>query len=321
MDKQTIAWLDDSDPVIRFRLHRDFLNSDPETVKQIRASIATQGWGKAFLDHRNENKHWGLAYYLPKFTSTHYTLLSLRMIHYPQNDPRVLETVNMILDQNIGPGGGIAPNLKYPNDEVCITGMFLNIAAYFKAPALKLNSLIDFLMKVQLKDGGFNCRYAHKPTHHSSVHTTLSVCEGLWEYEKNGYTYRLDDVRQKRLEGEEFLLCHHLFKSDKDGHVISDSFLSMHWPYHWFYDVMRALEYFVKSDHPGDPRMNDALDWLLSQGHDGLWPLSPRRNGQYFFTMEKVSRKSKINTLRALSILDKYRPEEGSAKEQNPLKQ
>lgn len=306
MDQKIIDWLDDSDPVIRFRLHRDILHSDPQTVNQIRQSIATQGWGKAFMDHRNENKHWGLAYYLPKYTSTHYTLLSLRMIHYPNGDPRINETIDMILSQNIAKDGGITHRIDHPTSEVCITGMFLNVACYFKAPGDKLKSIIDYLLSTQLQDGGFNCRYAQKGTHHSSVHTTLSVCEGLWEYEKNGYAYRVDEVRQKRQEGEEFLLCHKLFKSDKTDTCISDTFLKMSWPYHWFYDVTRALEYFVKSDHPTDPRMQEALDWLSAQEKDGVWPLNPKRSGQYFFTMEKVSRRSKINTLRAVAILNKY---------------
>jgi hypothetical protein len=306
MDQKIIDWLEDSDPVIRFRLHRDLLHSDPFIVNQIRESIATQGWGKAFMDHRNDDKHWGQAYYLPKYTSTHYTLLSLRMIHYPVGDPRIEETIDMILTQNIGNGGGITHSIKYPTSEVCITGMFLNVACYFKAPMEKLQSLIDYLIKTQLSDGGFNCRYAHKKTHHSSVHTTLSVCEGLWEYEKNGYTYRLDEVRQKRKEGEEFLLGHKLFKSDKTDSIINESFLTMPWPYHWCYDVMRALEYFVKSNHPYDPRMQEAIDWLKSKETQGIWPMNPKRNGQYFFTMEKVSRRSKINTVRAMAILIKY---------------
>ena len=314
MDQKIIDWLDDSDPVIRFRLHRDILHSDPQIVNQIRQSIATQGWGKAFLDHRNENKHWGLAYYLPKYTSTHYTLLSLRMIHYPIGDPRINDTIDMILTQNIAKDGGITHRIDTPVSEVCITGMFLNVACYFKAPEEKLRSIIDYLLGTQLKDGGFNCRYAQKRTHHSSVHTTLSVCEGLWEYEKNGYAYHLEEVRQKRQEAEEFLLCHKLFKSDKTGDIISDTFLKMSWPYHWFYDVTRALEYFVKSDHPYDPRMQEALDWLSAQEKDGVWPLNPKRSGQYFFTMEKVSRRSKINTLRAVAILNKYgtQPEQKS---------
>lgn len=309
MDQKIIDWLDNADPVIRYRLHRDILHSDPLIVNQIRQSIATQGWGKAFMDHRNPNKHWGQAYYLPKYTSTHYTLLSLRMIHYPIGDPRINETIDMILTQNIGSGGGIKPSLSYPSSEVCITGMFLNITSYFRAPEAKIKSLIDFLLSTALSDGGFNCNYARKGTHHSSVHTTLSVCEGLWEYEKNGYTYRLAEVTQKRHDAEEFLLFHKLYQSDKTGAIISDSFLKMPWPYHWFYDVARALEYFVKSNHAYDPRMQDALDWLKSQAKDGVWPLSPKRSGQYFFTMEKVSRHSKINTLRAQAILNKYETE------------
>jgi len=314
MNKALIDWLDKADPVLRYRLHRDVLHGDPETVKAIRNSIATEGWGKAFMDHRNENKQWGQAYYLPKWTSTHYTMLSLRMIHYPPGDPRITETIAMILDQNIGNLGGITTSFKYPTSEVCITGMFLNVACYFKADPDKLKSIIDYLIFTQLKDGGFNCRYAHKGTHHSSVHTTLSVCEGFWEYEKNGYTYRIDEVKAKRKEGEEFLLCHRLFKSDKEDRIINPAFLSNHWPYHWHYDVTRALEYFVKSNHPHDDRMNDALDWIVSQGENGIWPLSPRYSGHYFFLMDKASERRKIATLRAWNILDKYRPEEGSRK-------
>lgn len=318
MDQSLITWLDDADPVIRFRLHRDVLHSDAETLKKIRAEIAATGWGKAFMDHRNEDQQWGEAYYLPKWTSTHYTLLSLRMIHFPPSDARIRATIALILRENIAQDGGIMPSQKYARSEVCITGMFLNCACYFRADADQLRSLIDFLMGVQLKDGGFNCRYAQKKTHHSSLHSTLSVCEGLWEYEKNGYVYRIDEVKQKRKEAEEFILLHHLFKSDKEERIINENFLSMHWPYHWHYDVMRALEYFTKSNHPYDPRMREALDWLIAQAHEGLWPLSQRYQGQYFFLMEKVSRKSKINTLRALNILDRYIPEEGSLKVLKP---
>jgi len=306
MDQKIIEWLDDSDPVIRFRLYRDILQSDQDTLNKIQNSIASEGWGKAFMDFRNESKHWGSAYYQPKWTSTHYTLLSLRMFFYPANDPRIHETIDLVLRENIGKEGGIVHKPNYPRSDVCINGMFLKFATYFKAPEEKLTSIIDFLLSTQLKDGGFNCQYHKKETHHSSVHTTLSVCEGFWEYEKMGYTYRLNEVRQQRDEGEEFLLAHHLYKSDKDGHIINEAFLSGHWPYYWHYDVLRALEYFTESKHPYDPRMKEALEWLKSKGRDGYWPLSPHYSGPTFYLMEKVSQKSKINTLRAVSILAQY---------------
>lgn len=308
MDKKTLSWLEDSDPVIRFRLHRDLLKSDPKIIQSIQNEIEKTGWGAAFLSHQNLDGHWGLAYYLPKFTSTHYTLLMLRMIWFPNTNLIILNTVEMVLDQNIAQDGGLGHRIGYPTSDVCIVGMFLNVACYFKATEDKLKTLIDFFIKVQLKDGGFNCQYKKKHTHHSSVHTTLSVAEGLWEYERNGYTYKLDEVKRMRHEANEFILMHHLYKSDKDGHIMDNHFLSMHWPYHWHYDILRVLEYFAFSDSPYDKRMKDALDWLESKKKNGVWSLSPRYAGQYFFTMEKVSQNSKINTIRATYVLDKFFP-------------
>ncbi|TXT16698.1 MAG: hypothetical protein FD133_1714 [Erysipelotrichaceae bacterium] len=118
--------------------------------------------------------------------------------------------------------------------------------------------------------------------------------------------YKLDEVKRMRQEANEFILMHHLYKSDKDGHIMDEHFLSMHWPYHWHYDLLRALEYFAFSDSPYDERMKDALDWLESKRQNEAWSLSPRYAGQYFFTMEKVSQRSKINTIRATYVLDKF---------------
>ena len=40
--------------------------------------IAIEGWGAKYLSLQNKNGHWGKAFYQPKWTSTHYTLLDLR---------------------------------------------------------------------------------------------------------------------------------------------------------------------------------------------------------------------------------------------------
>jgi len=202
--------------------------------------------------------------------------------------------------------GGITPSLGYHRSECCITGMFLNVACYFKTAEKQLTSLIDYLLSQVMKDGGFNCRHPKQKVHHSSLHTTICVCEGLWEYEKGEYTYRIDEVHKARLDAQEFILAHHLFKSDKTGDIIDPHFLSLHWPYHWHYDVLRALEYFGKTDTAYDQRMQDALDWLMSKGKNGIYPLSSPYQGKTFFIMEKASKSSKINTLRATQILQRF---------------
>ena len=57
MDEKIISWLDDSDPVIRFRLHRDLLKSNPKLCQSIQNDIEKTGWGASFLTHQNPDGH------------------------------------------------------------------------------------------------------------------------------------------------------------------------------------------------------------------------------------------------------------------------
>jgi hypothetical protein len=52
-------------------------------------------------------------------------------------------------------------------------------------------------------DGGFNCLLNTVGATHSSLHSTISVLEGILEYEKNGYTYRLSELAKAKLDSEE----------------------------------------------------------------------------------------------------------------------
>jgi hypothetical protein len=102
---------------------------------------------------------------------------------------------------------------------------------------------------MQLPDGGYNCRHPRYQVHHGSFHTTICVLEGLWEYQNQGYLYRIDEVKSSRKSAEEFLLMHRLFLSDKDGRIIDDHFLSMHYPVigimmccgHWTTSLYRGI--------------------------------------------------------------------------------
>ncbi|HAK45944.1 MAG TPA: hypothetical protein DCO79_08520 [Spirochaeta sp.] len=50
---------------------------------EIQARIEYEGWGAEYLKHRKPDGHWGLRFYQPKWTSSHYTLLELRNICMP----------------------------------------------------------------------------------------------------------------------------------------------------------------------------------------------------------------------------------------------
>jgi hypothetical protein len=92
------------------------------------------------------------------------------------------------------------------------------------------------------------------------------------------------------------------------GELINRRWLLLSFPPRWFYDVLRALEYFRVSGVGPDPRMDDAIEVLSDkQRPDGTWPLQGRHPGKVHFEMEDGAGKpSKWNTLRALRTLRWY---------------
>ncbi len=161
-----------------------------------------------------------------------------------------------------------------------------------------------------MADGGFNCRLNRSGAVHSSLHTTLSMLEGIREYARNGYTYRLAELEAIAAACREFILVHQLFRSDHTGKVIDRRFLMLSYPGRWRYDILRCLDYFQSAGIAYDPRMQPALDHLLGKRRkDGTWPVQARHAGQVHFEMEKTGGPSRWNTLRALRVLRHFAEE------------
>ena len=302
---ELIDWLLQGDISIQFQVYRDLLADEKPELQQ---KIESQGWGKQLLDLQNENGHWGLGFYQPKWISTHYTLLDLKYINISPLQPKIRKTVLKIAEQEKGKDGGINPAQYNNNSDACINGMFLNYASYFKIEEEKLKSPIDFLLSQIMPDGGFNCMKNRSGARHSSLHTTLSVLEGITEFEKNGYTYRRKDLQKARESCVEFILQHQLFKSDKTGKTINPGFLKFPYPCRWKYDILKALDYFQHSNTKFDVRMKPALEIIGEKRNtDGTWNLNAKYPGKQHFEMEKAGKASRWNTLRALRVLKKYK--------------
>ena len=58
----------------------------------------------------------------------------------------------------------------------------MNYGCYFGVAEEKLISAVDFLFTQRMADGGFNCMSNRSGAVHSSLHTTLSVAEGILQY-------------------------------------------------------------------------------------------------------------------------------------------
>lgn len=300
-----LTWLLEGDVSIQFQVYRDLLAVNKP---RLRKQIETEGWGAEFLSLRKPNRHWGRGFYQPKWISTHYTLLDLKNLAIAPGNKVIKETLHLIFEKEKGPDGGINPSRTLKESDVCINGMALNYASYFQIKEHYLESVVDFILAEKMPDGGFNCQSNRKGATHSSFHSTLSVMEGILEYRKNGYTYRLKELINAERTSQELLLMHKLFRSDHTGEIINPNFLKLKHPPRWYYDILRALDYFRDANVKYDKRMEEAVEIILEKRNEsGQWLLPSAHPGQVHFKMEQAGKPSRWNTLRALRILNHFK--------------
>ncbi len=304
-EQQIIDWLLQGDVSIQYQVHRDLLGIDDADLQ---SRIAHEGWGKQFLSQRRSNGHWGDRFYQPKWASTHYTLLDLRNLGLSPDNETVKESIDLVLEAGKAEDGGIplGPSTSQRSD-VCVNAMFLNYASYFNTQAKKLHSIVDSILHEIMADGGFNCRTTRSGASHSSLHSTISVLEGLFEFQKTGSHYRRKDVQSALESAKEFVLLHRLFLSDRTGEIIHKDFLKLPFPSRWKFDILRGLDYLQYSNSEWDPRMDEAINVLLQKRKSiGTWNMQAAYPGQVHLVMEKAGAPSRWNTLRALRVLTHF---------------
>ena len=300
---ELIDWLLEGDVSIQYQVHKFLLGKERSDLQ---GRILKEGWGRGFLLARNEDGTWGQKYYQPKWISTHYTLLDIRHLMCSM-DNEIQSLINQLSEKEKGPDGGILPIGTSQASDVCVNGMFLNFASYFHADEEGLRSVVDFLITEWMEDGGFNCRSNRSGATHSSMHSTISVLEGIDAYLSRDYTYKRKELERCKSKSEEFLLMHHLYKSDRTGEIISREFLRLCHPSRWKYNVLRAMDYFALSKSSWDGRMEDALKSILEKRRkDGTLPVNAHHPGKTHFQMERAGQASRWNTLKLLRILKHF---------------
>jgi hypothetical protein len=298
-----LDWLLDSDPAIRWQVLRDLTNEPKSHLAAERARIAREGWGARLLSLQTDDGQWGGGVYSPKWVSTTYTLLLLRHLGIDPDDGRVRAAIDLVRD-SVVMGGKDRPFFDYAT-EVCITGMALALGSYFLDDAGSMPQP-EFLLGRQKEDGGWNC---HVSSDRSSFHTTISVLEGLLEYE-----LAVDGdatLAEARGRAHEYLLERRLMYSLHSCELIKSRWLLMSFPPRWSYDVLRGLDYLRDAGTTPDSRAGEAIEVIEGKRRkDGRWPLQNRHPGKEHFAMEEGSGKpSRWNTLRALRVLRWYHGE------------
>jgi hypothetical protein len=296
-----IAWLLAGDPAIRWQALRDLVGAPDRTVERERRRISRDGWGARLLAKQHPAGTWARGLYTPKWISTTYTMLLLRDFGLMPSNRQARRACALLLDGGLQRDGGINYDWR-GRSETCISGMVLSLLSYFGSEDDRVATVAEHLLREQMPDGGWNCQRDFGATH-SSVHTTISVLEGLRCYELQ-HRRHVRTVGAALRRGREFLLAHRLFRSHRTGTVINPVFVRFAFPPRWHYDVLRALDYFQAVHAPRDGRLAEAIDLVRGCcSEDGRWALQHAYRGKTYFELERLGAPSRWNTLRALRVL------------------
>jgi hypothetical protein len=297
-----VRWLLAGDVAIRWQVMRDLLRLPRADWEPVQRRVATEGWGARLLARQDRSGRWTPRLYGQKWISTTYSLVTLRRLGLPPGDRRAVTACRLFLDEALWRDGGITPSTAHQRSETCLTGFVLALLSWFGIDDPAREGLVDYLLKEQMDDGGWNCQ-RDRGAVHSSFHTTINVLEGLREY-VNASGIRAADVLPAEAAAREFFLRHRLYRSHRTGDVVKPQFTRFSFPPRWHHDILRTLDYFRSCNAEYDARLEDPVEVVRrKQDASGKWPLQNRHPGKTFFELERVGKPSRWNTLRALRVL------------------
>jgi hypothetical protein len=305
-----IDWLLDSDPSIRWQVMRDLRGAPESQWRAERALVETEGWGARLLALEDEDGQWAGGAFVPRdfdwqewedvgqpWTATSYALTQLREFGLDPASDRVRRSVELIGASSRWDHAG-QPFWEGEVEE-CINGRTLADGAYF---GVDVSAIAARLAGERLDDGGWNCERENGSVR-SSFASTINVLEGLLEYESA--TGGTPESRAARKTGEEYLLRRSLFRRLSTGEPADEEFLTFLYPSRWYYDVLRALDYFRAAGGVPDARLGEAVEHVRSRRlADGRWNLDRSLPGRVWFELDDgAGRPSRWVTLRAMRVL------------------
>ena len=302
-------WLlaEDADPSVRLRVLRDLLDRPVDDPAFIRAQreIGRKGWAAQILRGQHPSGQWvnpgssAFELYRPKYVATNWRLLVLSDLGLTKKTPRVAKAARLFLDRFSRSG-----DLGGPASEVCIAGNSVRMMARFGyLKDRRVKATLDWLVRHQKKDGGWHC--------FRSSTGTLDCWEALAAFAALPPEARTPAILESIERGAEFYLERRLFR---EGPTYRPWF-RLHYPVHYYYDILVGLDTLSSLGYGEDPRMRPALDRLEAmRNRDGTWnmdalhpdtedPAYQFRGPFYPLGLEVPGRPSRWITTTALQVL------------------
>lgn len=263
-----VEWLLAShEPAIRGMARRDLLGEPADDD----LSRTTEGpMVRALLEGQQPDGGYGEHPYR-KWTGAHWRLVSLVELEVPAGEPRTMAAADRVLRWLTDPANRKPARMIHglPLSDASIQGNALAACSRLgMAEDPRVRILAESVVEWQWPDGGWNCD-ENASGRRSSFHETLCTIWGLHEYATA--TGNRDAATAAR-RGAELLLDHRLFRQHGTGKPIHRSWITLHYPAYWHYDILQALHVLRRMGLAADPRASDALDILAERrDSDGRW--------------------------------------------------
>jgi hypothetical protein len=334
MHLSSVDWLlDPKDPSVRHQTLVDILHrkkNDAE-VEHALKKIPGHRTVRRIMGTQTREGYWRPkeTCYTPKWTSAVWPLILLGEMGVPPNAAIKSESERFLDLHQLNNGAFTCPTARDVKEwearhhgkkgrrweEPCLTGnMIRTLLVFGYGDDERVRKAIDWMPEHQLEDGGWNCDYPEKKVRHSSF---MSTIEPLWAYSEIPRAKWTRKMKRSIDEGAEFILMHHVYKSD--NHQWRETypfFTKLHFPMYYFYDILHALRVLTKLGYADDERIQSAVQLLLSKRRpDGRWNLEGDwyREGDYFnptgkgrkapIAIEEIDRPSKWITLNCYRVL------------------
>jgi hypothetical protein len=315
-DAKVIQWLLENDqPVARYYTLVDLLgrSEDDPDVRSARSRIPRVGWANDQLrNQRSEGfweaheprnfREWVDFLYASPFLSTNWRALVLSDFGLDATNPRIKKIADLIFEYKLQ----LSSPFNFFHEEACRTGNTARMMTRFGyADDMRVRKLYDWLREDQREDGGWNCS--------QGTPGTLDAWEPLAAFAALPKAKRSPTMEQAISRGAEFYLERRLFE---EGRPYAP-WLRLHYPNHYFYDILVGLDVLTQLGFGGDRRLRPALKLLMEKRRgDGTWLMGrshpdigtgtiihPDRTKIKPLVIEEPGKPSKWITLKALRVL------------------